>query len=98
MLSDDRACWSHFSVQTGVVFPLFRKVVFMEDGFDWAFRNACFAIDALFRVNVKNRRSLVEAFHGAHNNTVGVFAVKARFSDDVCHLEIPFRVVSLYSL
>ena len=57
----------------------------MEDGFDRALRNACFAVDALFRMNVQYRFTLVEAFDRANDDTIGVFAVEARFGDDVCH-------------
>lgn len=62
----------------------------MEDSLDRALRNACFAVDALFRMDVEDRFTFVEAFDRANNDTVGVFAVEAWFGDDVCH-QYPFQ-------
>ena len=46
----------------------------MENRFDWAFRNASFTVNALFRMNVEHLIAFVEAFHGAYDHAIGVFA------------------------
>lgn len=43
------------------------------------------AIDAFVRVNHQHVVALVETIYGAHLDAVGVFALDARFSDDVGH-------------
>jgi hypothetical protein len=85
LLSNNRAARRHFGVQSGVVGPLFWQVVFVEDGLYRTLRNACFTIDAFFRVDVKDRWAFVKALDRANDDTICVFAVEARFSDDVCH-------------
>ena len=57
----------------------------MEDGFDGTFGDASLAVDALFRVDVEHRFSLVETLDRTDNDAVGVFAVEARLGDDVGH-------------
>ena len=57
----------------------------MEDGFDGAFWNAGFAVNALFRMDVEHRLAFVEALDGADDNAVGVLAVEAGFGNDVSH-------------
>src|SRR6056297_297964 len=37
-------------------------------------------------MDVQHLIALVKAFHGAYNDTVGVFASLARLGNDVCHL------------
>jgi hypothetical protein len=57
----------------------------VEDRFDRALGHASFAIDALIDVDVKNFFAFVETFHRAHHYAIGVFAAKARFTNDVRH-------------
>ncbi len=57
----------------------------MEDRRHWTFRDARFAVDAFFRMNEKNRFTFVEAFDRTHNNTVCIFTVEARLSNDMSH-------------
>lgn len=57
----------------------------MENRFDWALRNACLAIDALFWMDVHHQFAFVETFHGANHHAICVFATRARFSNDVRH-------------
>jgi hypothetical protein len=58
----------------------------MENGFDWALGNACFAVNAFVWVDVKNFVALVEAFHGADYHAIGVFAAKTGLGNHVRHL------------
>ncbi len=96
LFSDDRALRRHFGVQGGEVFPLFRQVVFVEDCFDGAFRDAGFAVDALVGMDVENLFPFVKTFDGAHYNAVGVFACEAWFSNDVCHFRFaPFKAIDV---
>lgn len=46
----------------------------MEDRFDGAFGDACFAIDAVFWINVQHVRAFVEAVAGAYHYAIGVLA------------------------
>jgi hypothetical protein len=57
----------------------------MEDGFNRALGHACFAVDALIRMDVQNLLALVKAFHRAYDHAIGVFAGKARFANNVRH-------------
>ncbi len=65
----------------------------MEDRRNRTFRNACFAVNAFFRVNEKNRFTFIEAFDWTHNNAVCVFAVEARLGNDMSH-RTPFHASS----
>lgn len=73
-------------VEFDVALPLFRNVVFVKDCFDGAFRNARFAIDTLFGVDVEHLISLVEALYGANDDAIGVFASRARLGNNVSHV------------
>jgi hypothetical protein len=90
LFRDHRKLRCHFRVQRDKVFPFFRDVVFVEDGFDRTFRNASFAVDAFVRVNVENLIAFVEAFDRAHDHAVSVLASKAGFANNVCHRFGPF--------
>ena len=57
----------------------------LENSFHWAFWDAGFAVNAFFRMDVKHLIALIEAFHRANDNTIGVLASGARFGDDMCH-------------
>jgi hypothetical protein len=59
----------------------------VEDGFHGALGNASFAVDAFVGVNVENLFTFVEAFDRAHDDTVGVFAGKARLTNNVSHIQ-----------
>lgn len=86
LFGDDRRLWGEFRVQSGVVGPLFRKVVFVENRFDWAFWHAGFAVDAFIRMDVEHRFAFVEALHGAHDDAVGVLTIEAGFGNNVSHV------------
>jgi hypothetical protein len=75
--------------------PLRGYVIILEDGFDWAFRNAFLAVDARARVNVKHHVILIEAIDRADSDTIGVLAVKTRFANNVCHGFGPFGEFSV---
>src|SRR6267154_671235 len=64
-----------------------RDIVFGEDRFDRALRNAQRAIDALLGVDHQHVGAFAEAIDRAHVDTVGVFALDAALGDDVCHGE-----------
>ena len=85
LFGDDRELNSHLSVQFGERGPLFRQVVFVENGFDRTLRDAGFTIDAFIRVNVEHLFTLVKAFDRAHDHAVGVLAGKAGFGNDMSH-------------
>ena len=57
----------------------------MEDGRHWALWNAGFAIDAFVRVNEKDCFPFIKTFNWTYDHAVCVFAVEARFSDDMSH-------------
>ena len=70
---------------------MFRKVVFVEDRFDRTLGDAGFAVDALIRMDVEHLLAFVEAFHGADDDAIGVFAPVAGLSDNVGYVFVPFR-------
>src|SRR5262245_8135939 len=67
--------------------PLGGNVRFDEDGFDRAFRDASFAVDAVDRVDIKHLFVLIEALYRANDHAVGVFAIVARLANGVSHWE-----------
>jgi len=85
LFCNDGALSRHFCIQSRVISPLGRQIVFMEDRRNRTFRNARFAVNAFFRMNEKNRFAFVEAFDRTYNNAVCVFAVEARLSNDMSH-------------
>src|SRR5690606_38390818 len=85
LLGDHRALRRKLSVQRGVVFPLFREVVFVEDGLDRTFGNARLAVDAFIRMDVEHRLTLVKTLDRTDDNAVGVLAVETRLRNDVSH-------------
>jgi hypothetical protein len=72
-------------VELNVALPFFWHVIFMENCFDWALRHAGFAVNAFFGMDIEHLIALVEAFHGANHDAIGVFASRARLGDDMCH-------------
>lgn len=83
--SDHRTLSCHFSIERREVLPLSGKIVFVKNCLNRAFRDACFTINALIRMNVKDLVSFIKAFDGADHHAISVFASKTRFSDDVRH-------------
>jgi hypothetical protein len=83
---DAGALWSHLGIQFLERQPFFRKVVFVENGRNRAFWNTCFAVNAFIRVNVEDLLPFIETFNGTNDHAIGVFAVKAWFGNDVCHV------------
>src|SRR5258708_22171998 len=67
----------HLGVERNVPAPLFRHIVLIENGFDRALGNACFAIYAMFRVDIQHLLPFVKALTWAHDDAIGVFASKA---------------------
>ena len=86
MFGDHRALRSHVGVELLVVSPFCRKVVFVEDGRNRAFRNAGFTIDAFIRVDEQDCFAFVKALHWTNDYAVCVFTVEARLSDDMSHV------------
>lgn len=78
---------SFFLIQLNIVLLVFWHVVFVVDCLDGALGHARFAVDTLVWVNVEHFviTNLVETFNGANDDTVGVAATIARFSDNVRH-------------
>tara|TARA_B100000809_G_scaffold62817_1_gene59555 strand:- start:3765 stop:4118 length:354 start_codon:yes stop_codon:yes gene_type:complete len=86
LFRNDFALRCHVGIEFQEGFPFIRQIVFMEDGFDWTLGNACFAVNAFVRVDVKYFVTLVEAFHGADYHAIGVFAAKTGLGNHVRHL------------
>src|SRR6516165_2912668 len=74
-------------VELGEAAPLSRNIGFREDGFDRTFGHAGFAVDAINRVDVEHMLPLIEAFDRADDDAVRVFAVMARLSNSVSHIQ-----------
>jgi hypothetical protein len=85
LLGNDFALRRHLGIELGKRLPFFRHVVFVEDRFNRTLRNACFAVNALVGMNVKNLLTFVEAFHRADDDAICVLATKARFANNVSH-------------
>ena len=83
------ALWGHLRVQFDEAFPFAWNVVFVEDCFNRAFRNACLAVNALFWMDVKHLIAFVEALYGANHNTIGITATNTRLSYNVGHVSKP---------
>ena len=90
LFRNDWAGQCEFGIQLGVSVPLFGQVVFVEDRFDGTFRDAGFAVDAFIWMDVQHRFALVKTLDRTNDDTVGVFAVKTRFGNDVGHVMFPF--------
>jgi len=73
-------------VELDIALPLVRDVVLVEDGFNGAFGNACFAINTLFGVDVEHLIAFVEALYWANDDAIGVFASRARLGNNVSHV------------
>ena len=75
----------HLGIHLDVVLPLFGYIVFVENGFNRAFRDAGFAVNAFFRMNIKHLFALVKALNGADHDTIGISATYARLGNNVGH-------------
>ena len=75
----------HLRIQCDKWFPFFRHVVLMENRVHGTLRYACFAVDTLLGMNVKELLAFVEAFHRADDDTARIFTVEAQFTNDVGH-------------
>ena len=73
-------------VQLQIALPLFRKIVLVEGRFDGRLGNTRFAVDTLFRMDVKHLVAFVETFHWANNYAIGVFAPRAWLGYDMRHV------------
>ena len=82
---DDRVLGGFRFVQGDETGPFLRDVHIRKNGLDRALRNTKCAVDALFRVDVEDLFALVEAVDRTHLDTVGIFAVVARFADHMSH-------------
>src|ERR1700730_1687597 len=65
--------------------PLSRHPGLGKNCFHWTFRNASVAIDAGFRINDEHVIIQMESFHGAHQSTISITTVDARFGNGVGH-------------
>jgi hypothetical protein len=57
----------------------------VENRSHWTFGNTSLTVDAFVWMDKQNGFTFVEAFHGTDNNAVRVFAVEARFSNNMSH-------------
>ena len=87
LLSNDRPLRRHFGVQLCVTRPLFRHIVFMEDGLNRALGYAGFAVDTFLRMNDENGFTFVEALHRTNDDAVRVFAVETWFCNNMGHID-----------
>ena len=62
-----------------------RHIIFGEDRFSGALRDAERAINALFRIDDQKVWAFVETVDGTNLDAIGVFALDAVVSDDVGH-------------
>lgn len=92
LLGNDRAGLRELCVEFLIVGPLFRQVVFMENGGNRAFWNAGFAVDAFFRRNVNHLLAFIEALDWTDHHAVSVLTGEARFGNNVSHA-VSFRAV-----
>lgn len=76
----------HFRVHLNVVFPFGGHVVLVKNGFDGAFRDASFAIDALLGVDVEHLFALIKALDRANNYAIGVSATNTGLGNNVGHI------------
>ena len=58
----------------------------MENGFNGAFRDSSFAIDALLRVDVEHLFALIKALDRANNYAIGVSATNTGLGNNVGHV------------
>ena len=80
-------------IHRDIVLPLFRHIVFREDGSHRTGRFASTAIDAFFRMNIKHRSGFklglvllgVDAIHRACINARSILGADARFANDICY-------------
>ena len=93
LFGDAGGLGGEFGVELGEGLPLFGEIVFVEDGFDGALRNAGFAVDAFFGVDVEHLLPFVEALNRANGDAIGVLATKAGLGNDVGHWEKPFSTL-----
>ncbi len=75
----------HVRVHLNVVFPFGGHVVLVKNGFHGAFRDASFAVDALFGVDVEHLFALIKALDRANNYAIGVSATNTGLGNNVGH-------------
>ena len=75
----------HPSVEFNVGQGFFWDVIFVENRFGGAFRDAGFAVNAGFWVDVGHFWALVKTVAGASCYASGIFTSNACFGDDMCH-------------
>ncbi len=88
-LGDAGALRGHLGIQLDVFLHVFRDVILVENGFDWALRDAGFTIDTFIRIDVQHRFAFVEAFDGANDNAIGISAAITGLGDDMSHFKTP---------
>ena len=86
LFRENFALRGHFCVQLGECFPFLGQIILEENRLNRAFRDACFAVNALIRVDIEHFLAFVEAFYGADHNAIGVFAAETGLSNYVGHL------------
>jgi hypothetical protein len=85
-------------VYRSVALPLLGQVLESENGSNRADRDACAAIDTLYRINIKLRHAFeagfvlarVDAIHRANVHARGILGAGARFGDYISHSKSPF--------
>jgi hypothetical protein len=87
-LCDDFARGGHLGIELDKPLPLLRYIVFVENRLDGALRNARFAINAFFRMDVEYFLTFVETFHGADNDAIRVFTSETWFANNMGHGQV----------
>jgi hypothetical protein len=88
------ACLEHrhsIGIQLDELCPLLGDIRLVEDRVNRAFRNTCVAVNAIVWINVKHLLVVIKTLHWTDDNAISVFAVSARFANDVDHGSTPFK-------
>jgi hypothetical protein len=86
---DAGALGSHLGVQLDVLLHFSGDVVLVENGFNRAFRDTRFAVDAFVRVDVQHGLAFVETLYGANDNAIRIATAITGLGDDVSHANAP---------
>jgi hypothetical protein len=89
LFRDDGTRFGQLGIEFFEIGPFGGQVILVENGFHGAFWHARFAVDAFCWVDVQHLFTLIEAFDGADDDTVGVFAPETGLCNDVSHGRFP---------
>jgi hypothetical protein len=74
-----------FCVELNEARPFTRHISVMKNRLDGTLRDASFAIDARFRINVKLHFILVKTITWANDDAIRVFAIVTRLAHNIGH-------------